>query len=177
MSNSEMNYSARAWYAVSVRYQNEFKIAQLLKDRMGLVSRVPSQMVWRRVNGKNQTFIRPLLDTYVFIRANLEEVEWRRLFAVSGINGLVRYAGAPAEVPEEQIETLEKIAASDQPVHAIEYRRFSPNERVEMTGGPLNGAVGHFLRSNGRTGMFVVSLDFFQRSLVTEVEASLVRPY
>jgi len=176
MSNYSVSSEELKWYAVCVRHQNEFKISRVFSERLGLAARVPSRALWRVRQGKKATVVKPVLDTYVFVKANMRAMNWALFYSVSGVLGLVRHAGAPAAVPEEQIASLEKLGASAQPVHEMEYRKLAPNEMVEVIAGPLKGAVGHFLKSNTRTGQFVVSVDLFHRSLVTEVDACFVRP-
>jgi len=176
MSNCAVSISEINWYAVYVRYQSEYKVARILREKVGLDARVPSLKMWRRKNGKSVNISRPLLDTYVFIRADIRSINWTMFYSINGIIGLVRLAGAPVPVPERQIESLEALGSSSRMVHVMEYKRFSPDEMVEVTSGPLEGATGAFIRSNRQTGMFVVSLDLFQRSLVTEVDARCVRP-
>lgn len=151
-------------------------MARLFGDRLGISSRVPSVEVWRRREGKEEVLTRPMLATYVFFRANLKVLDWRRFYSINGVIDLVRQGNTPASVPEGQLASLEKLGAAKRPIHEIEYGKLPPDSRVEVIRGPLKGAIGSFLRSDRKTGRFVVSLDLFQRSLVTDLEAEFVRP-
>lgn len=176
MSNLSTQHAPDGWYTMYVRHQNEFKIARILEEKLGIESLVPSMRVWRKHKGKKRFFERPLLHTYVFIKANLCSIDWRLYHSINGILGLVRQAGQPVLAPEEQVSSLVKLGRSSNPIHEIEYRRFKPNDHVEVIDGPLKGAVGFFIRTNEHTGQFVVSVDMFNRTLVTELEPHFVRP-
>jgi transcription antitermination factor NusG len=163
------------WYALYVRYRSEFKIARTLSERLGVVAEAPATQVWRK-GGKAGKLIRPLLDTYVFIKANMANLARSRLLGIDGVIDLVRVNGAPAAIPDGQIESLRKLGASMAPVHEMEFRSLKPHTQVMVTRGPLAGAVGEFIRGNAGKGVFVVSLELFHRSLMTELDPSAVKP-
>ncbi|MGK7344532.1 MAG: transcription termination/antitermination protein NusG [Candidatus Nitrospinota bacterium M3_3B_026] len=166
----------KGWFALYVRYQNEHKIASYIREKLGMDSRVPSRKLWRRRNGRMEFVSKPLLETYVFIRAGRETDDWRRVYRAGGVIDIVRQGRAPAAVPESQIESLERLCDSGLPIHEAEYKRFRAGGLVEVVDGPLRGAVGRFLGSDERTGRFVVNIDLFNRALQTEVDARSVRP-
>lgn len=167
----------QSWYALYVRFQSEYRIASNLRENLGIEALVPSRKLWRKRGGKMEVFTRPLIETYVFIRAGLDSYDFRKLYNVNGVIGIVKEAGKPVRAPSEQIISLEKLGASDSPVHEIEYKKFKPNDMVEVIDGPMRGAIGNFIKTDFRTGHFIVSLDLFNRVLVTDIEACNVRPY
>lgn len=109
--------------------------------------------------------------------ANLDALNKRLLYSLSGVFGMVCQGGVPAEIPYQQIQCLEKMCQSDKPVYEIELSKLKLNDRVEVIDGPLRGAVGNFIKIDNKTGQFVLSLDIFKRVLLTEMEAEFVRPY
>lgn len=166
------------WYALNVRYQSEYRIADILKQKIGIEVAVPSRPVWSGRAGKRISRMRPLLDTYVFIQANLARIELKRLYSVSGVVDFVRSHSTrkPASIPGEQIDALVLMAEAEIPVHEIEYRsKLKENDEVDVVGGPLVGSVGRFLRADSVSGRFVVLLDLFNRALVADVDARHVR--
>jgi len=177
MSNIVTGAPSSAWCAAYVRFQNEFKIASYLKERFDFETLVPCRRLLGSRNGKTTTLVRPLLDSYVFFRTAGANIDWRMLFSVNGVVDLVRQQGRVALIPDEEVTSLQAFYDSDEPIHEVEYKRFSPNERVEVVRGPLKGAIGFFVRSDGRTGQLVVNVELFQRAVQTMVEARFVRPY
>jgi len=176
MSNHEPGFKSE-WYALYVRHQNEYKICQALQDMLGIESLVPSRKVWKKSSGKVKVFKKPLLGAYVFIKANLRAVNWKLCYSVNGIIDFVRSCGAPASIPDEQIESIQKLCDSGVVLHEMEHTRIKDNDRVEVVGGPLKGAIGSFLKTNRKSGNFIVSLDLFERSLITEVDPALLKAF
>lgn len=166
-----------SWYALQVRHQNEFKLSRIFFEKFGIKTLVPAQRVWKRRFGRKIVHTRPLIASYVFMMANLDALNKRLLYSLSGVFGMVCQGGVPAEIPYQQIQCLEKMSQSDKPVYEIELSKLKLNDRVEVIDGPLKGAVGNFIKIDNKTGQFVLSLDLFKRVLLTELEAEFVRPY
>lgn len=163
------------WYALYVRYRSEFRIVKALSDRFGVLADVPSTKVWRRGSRRVGIIIKPLLDTYVFVKANISKLERSQLLMVDGVIDLIRINGAPAVIPEDQIESLRKLSASHAPVHEMEYRGLKPCSPVMVTRGPMVGAIGTFICGNAGKGIFMVNLDLFRRTLVTEIDPNAIK--
>ena len=165
------------WYAVRVRNRSEQNLSLIFREKLGLQSKVPLQKTYKLHNGIKVINLRPILATYVFILTNLKMLNWRMLFSPSGVFNLVSCNGRPAAIPDEQISILEKLGQSERHVYEVEYGRLQPADRVEVIDGPLKGALGNFIKTNDRTGRFVLSLDIFRRTLITELEADFIKPY
>ena len=165
------------WYAVRVRPKNELRVSKLFREKFGICSRVPCQKVWKIRDGARIERVRPLLSTYVFILSDLEKINWRLFYSVEGILGFVIFLGKPASVPQQQLVDIEKLGMSDAPVHEIDYSKLTSGDRVEVIEGPLKGAVGNYQKLNGKNGKFVVKLDLFKRTLVTEMAEGFIRPF
>jgi transcription antitermination factor NusG len=176
MSNYD-DTSNMCWYAAYVRYRNEYKVAKLFEERLGLEVCVPSRKVWRKGRSDREFINKPLLETYVFFRANLEKLNLRSLFQVNGLLDLVRLAGKVAAVPDEEVESLKILAESDQPIHEVEYKKLKANQKIQVCEGPLKGAIGTFIKSDEYTGRLIVNVDIFQRSLEALVEAKFVKDF
>ncbi|MBI5815576.1 MAG: hypothetical protein HZB29_08190 [Nitrospinae bacterium] len=167
-----------SWYAVYVRHQSEYKISSVIRDKLGIESLVPSLTLWKKRGNRESVITKPVFGSYVFIKTNLRAINLRLLYSINGIFDLVRQGGAPAPIAEKEIESVNVMLASGAHLHEMEFsRRLKPYDRVEVTGGPLAGAVGYFMRTNIKSGRFVVSLDLFNRALVTELEADLVKAW
>ena len=165
------------WYALRVRHQNEYKVSDFLRGRFGVQAKVPSREVWKRRDGRKVAVTKPLLSAYVFMEANPEAVETKLMFLHNGVLGFVRSGGSPAVIPNEQLESLERLASSEAPVYDLPYSKLTAGERVRVVNGPLRGALGQFVRMSAATGRFIVTLELFKRALVTELDADFLEPY
>ncbi len=174
---SESPSPSHDWYAVYVRHQNEYKISDILTNKIGIESLAPSRKVWKKRGGRVEVFKKPILPTYVFIKTDLQSLGLRGFYSIPGVVGFVKSCGVPAPIAEDQVMSLERLGSSERPVHEMEYMKLKPNDRVRVIDGPLEGAIGLYLRSDSGSGRFVVSIDLFQRSLVTELEAHQLKIY
>lgn len=168
---------SESWYALFVKTQNEVAVSRILSEKFDIQSLVPSRKVWKKYKRGVQIVNKPLFNSYVFVKLDLAEKSWRNIYRINSIFDFVRQAGGPAAIPEEQVLGSLKIGRSEKPVHEMEYQKgLRPRARVEVVEGPLVGSVGHFIEASKEIGKFVISVDLFHRSLVTELEAKAVRP-
>jgi transcription antitermination factor NusG len=165
------------WHVLKVLHQNEFAISNLLNKRFGIKATVPAIKVWKRTGRGKVSVIKPLLTSYVFLPVGHKLLESNILFSFKGVIGFLRNNGNLSVVPHDQLMSLEKLADSPYPVFEQPYSKIKPGERVCVVQGPLKGALGHFERNGSGPGLFVVSLDLFRRSVVTELESDFIEPY
>jgi transcription antitermination factor NusG len=82
---------------------------------------------------------------------------------------MVTFQGAPAALPDAEIETLRIALAAG--VLAQPHCYLSVGSRVEICRGPLQGCRGILLRRQGQFRV-VLSVEMIMRSIVVEVDAS-----
>jgi transcription antitermination factor NusG len=92
-----------------------------------------------------------------------------RVLQVPGLAQLVSFQGAPAVLPDAEIETLRNALAVG--VSAQPYQYLTVGSQVEICRGPLQGMRGILLRHQGQFRV-VLSVEMIMRSIVVEVEAS-----
>lgn len=165
------------WYALFVKTQNEFAVSRILSGKFDIQALVPARKVWKKYKRGVQVVNKPLFSSYVFVKLDLAERSWRNIYRINSVFDFVRQGGGPAAIPEEQVLNSLKIGESGNPVHEMEYLKgLRPHDRVEVVEGPLTGSIGHFIEASKEIGKFVISVDLFHRSLMTELEAKSVRP-
>lgn len=177
MSNIPPSGGESRWYAVKVRARNEFRVSKVFQNNLNLTTIVPCHKIWKRKKGVKIAHTRPLLSNYVFIRANLGQMNWKLFFSSGGVFGIVRNVAGPAAIPDDQVKLIERLGVANEPVYEVPLSAFILHQKVEVIDGPLKGAIGHFIEISKKTGRFIVCLDLFKRALVTELEVDLVRPF
>ena len=116
---------------------------------------------WKQRKAKVEA---PLFPGYVFVRIALREK--LRVLQVPGIVCLVSYNGAPAAVPESEMEALQTVLALRK---AEPHPYLSAGQRVRIKAGPLRGLEGLIVRRKSDTRL-IVSVDFIQRSASVELQ-------
>jgi len=167
----------KCWYAIRVRTNNEHRVSSLLKDKLEIISEVPSQTVWKYRNGRKITATKPLLSTYVFVYLDIKKFCMKTFFSIGNIFGFVSNHGKPAPIPDRDISALKRLSVSDKPVYEYSYNKLIHGEKVVVVGGPLRGAIGTIIEIDQHKGQFVVALDFFKRALVTELEFGVIQAF
>lgn len=158
--------SHTSWYAAYTSSRHEKTVAEHLRQREVECFLPLYETVRRWNNGRHRVQL-PLFPSYVFVRMAIRDK--LRVLQVPGLVQLVTFQGAPAVLPDAEIETLRNALAAGVP--AQPYRYLTLGSRVEICRGPLQGMRGILLRHQGQFRV-VLSVEMIMRSVVVEVEAS-----
>jgi len=173
MANTAVNEQRREnpesqsfWYAAYTASRHEKTVAEHLRQRE-IECFLPLYETVRRWNNGRHRVQLPLFPSYVFVRMELRNK--LRVLQVPGLVQLVTFQGAPAVLPDTEIETLRGALATG--VLAQPYRYLNVGSRVEICNGPLQGMRGILLRHQGQFRV-VISVEMIMRSIVVEVDAA-----
>src|SRR6185437_667524 len=92
---------------------------------------------------------------------------------IDGVYSLVGTRAEGTPIPEEQIETIRRIAAERVPWQAHPFLKIG--QRVRIRSGALNGVEGILVARSGESTL-VVSIDAIQRSLSVRIDGYAVEP-
>jgi transcription elongation factor/antiterminator RfaH len=154
------------WYAAYTSSRHEKRVAEHLRQRDIECFLPLYETVHRWNNGRHRVQL-PLFPSYVFVRIDLRNK--LRVLQVPGLAQIVSFNGAPAVLPDADIETLRNALTSG--VAAQPYGYLNVGSRVEICRGPLQGMRGILLRHQGQFRV-VLSVEMIMRSIVVEVEAA-----
>jgi transcription antitermination factor NusG len=103
----------------------------------------------------------PLFPGYVFVKSDLSAAHHLEIVKTAGAVKLLGNYQGPVSVPDETIESLKIMVASDHPV-TTGYQ-FTQGDRVMVISGPFTGVVGIFERygAQGRIVVFIEALGQF----------------
>jgi len=153
------------WYAAYTTARHEKRVAEHLQQR-DIEYFLPLYETVRRWNNGRHRVQLPLFPSYVFVRFVTRDK--LKVLQVPGLLQLVTFQGAPAPLPEAEIDILRSALAAGIP--AQPYRYLSVGSKVEICRGPLQGLRGILLRHQGQFRV-VLSVEMIMRSIVVEVEA------
>jgi transcription antitermination factor NusG len=153
-----------SWYALQVRLRREFSIASALRVK-GYEVLNPSYPCTRTLSDRKRTAEAPLFPGYLFCQIDLAD----RSVSVIRTPGVIRIVGSgptPMSVESVEIDSLRKIMQSGLPARPHPY--LPVGSRVEITGGPLEGAVGEILEENSGPSL-AVSVSLLRRSVAVQL--------
>jgi|SRR5579871_4073553 len=162
--------SQLAWFAVRVRSNFERTVQAHLRVRNyePFVPSVTTERIW---SDRKKEIEQLLFPGYVFCRFDPN----RRLpvLSVRGVVGLVGVGKVPTAIPAEEIDRIQRMAASGLAVKPWPFLRVGQTVLIER--GPLAGMEGILDDVKGRCRL-IVSISLLQRSVSAEVDRTWVRP-
>ena len=169
-----MAFDGAQWFVLWTHSHSERLVYEQLAGK-GFEMFLPTIKTWSRRKGVQAAIELPMFPGYVFLR---HAVDKRSYVEIVKVRGLVRVLGERwdrlAPVPDEEIDAIRRVVASDVPVFLHPYLR--EGQQVRITHGPLAGLEGLLVSTNPQKGLFVVSVELLQRSVAVEVDCTQVRP-
>jgi transcription antitermination factor NusG len=164
-------HDAPSWYAVWTRSRHEQVVREQL-ERKGLEAFLPTITRWSRWKDRKKQVDWPLFPGYCFVR--FDGADRLSVLKCTGVVNIVSFDGDIAAIPEQEIEGIRRLVASDLQFDSCPLIR--EGMTVEVTHGPLKGVVGRLVRK-GAHARLVLSVDLIGQAVSVEVDASDVRAY
>lgn len=152
------------WYAVYTRSRHEKKVAGGLKDK-DIEVFLPLRSVINRWKDRRKEVQLPLFSGYVFVRILPEQKI--PVLQTAGVVTLVGNGSDPIPIPEEQIESIQKLVNSG--IRYDPYPYLKEGMRVFIKRGPLKGMEGVLIEKR-KKHLLVLSVDLIQQSAVLQVD-------
>jgi transcriptional antiterminator NusG len=162
------------WHAIWTRSHSE----QLVHDQLvglGFHPLLPKIEMWSRRGGVKHLIHVPMFPGYLFVHHALDKMAYLK---VCGVRGLVRILGdrwdCLAEIPEDQVDAIQRLAASGERV--LPHPFLTEGCRVRIVRGPLAGVHGFLIEAKCNKGVLVLSVELLQRSVSVAVDCTDVEP-
>jgi transcriptional antiterminator NusG len=159
--------SPPVWYVLQVQPLREFRVREQL-ERAGIEHYLP---VRKRKGWRGLELDAPVFPGYVFAR-NACAADLYDLFRPT--RWLLRLLGdrrGPASVPDSQVETL-RLMLTRPKIEITDL--WQGGEEVEITAGPLAGAIGRVAYVKNKVRL-IVSIEMLGRAVSAELDAAAVR--
>jgi transcription antitermination factor NusG len=159
------------WFAIWTRSRHEQTVRQELELR-GIEAFLPTITKWSRWKDRKKKIDWPLFPGYCFARFAPES----RLpvLKCNGVVSIVSFNGEPAPIPEQEIDSLRLLVATDLAYDPCPLIR--EGMMVEVVHGPLRGIIGRLVRK-GSHARLVLAVDLIGQAVSVEVDAADVKPY
>jgi transcription antitermination factor NusG len=159
------------WYALHTRARHEKSVERRLRDR-GMEAFLPTTFEVHRWSDRKQKVEVPLFSCYVFVRCALSAEDRTRVHQVESVHGFVGSRGASLPIPDEQIESIQKVLTQ---AAGRSHPFLKVGQRVRIRGGAMDGVEGVFLSENGDHSL-IISVDAIQRSMAVRIDGYDVEP-
>jgi transcription termination/antitermination protein NusG len=151
----EDNRLTRHWYVLHTRSRHESVVCDgLVKKSMEAF--LPKIKVRSTRRDRKAMIHIPLFPGYLFIRTDLHPHSHIEIVKTAGVVRLIGSRQGPVPVPDETIESLKIMVASELPIGTGS--RLQPGARVMVVQGPFAGVAGTFVRYR-RQGRVLVNIE------------------
>jgi transcription antitermination factor NusG len=158
------------WFAVYTKPRWEKKVAEEL-TKYHIESYCPLNRVIRNWSDRKKTVYVPLFTSYVFV--HLSEIHLREIYKVNGILSLVKWLGRPAEIKDEEIETIKRFLNEHTDVK-LEKTNMHLYDQVRITAGSFFENEGQIVAV--KNNVIRVALESLGYTMYVEVDnASVVK--
>lgn len=147
----------KAWYLAQCRPREEERALQNLSNQ-GIEAFYPYAEVKKRLRNKLVPRVEALFPGYIFIRADLEVVSSTTIASTRGVRSLVRFGGAPCEVPGTLVYDLMAHCDSDALREQLSDVPCT-GDKVLIEQGPFAGLEAIYLEADGEMrGILLLTL-------------------
>jgi transcription antitermination factor NusG len=157
------------WYAVYTYPNAERKVQGKVKE-MGVEAFLPMQTVVRQWSDRKKKLEVPVFPGYVFVKTSL--VDRFGLLRIKELVRFISFGDTPVAIPDREIETVRKVVARNVEVSQEPFEG-RVGEKVQITGGQFEGAVGVLVNRKGRNRL-VIQLEALQQAISVEVTSDCV---
>ena len=163
------------WYVLHTKSRFENVVNEgLLRKQVEVF--LPRITVASRRRDRRKMIRVPLFPGYVFVKTDLKPNHHLEIVKTAGAVKLVGNTRGPIPVPEETVQSLRIMVATDEPI-TTGYQ-FCKGDRVMVVNGPFTGVAGIFDHYRGR-GRIIVHIEALGQFAAVEVSSEDVEkiPY
>jgi transcriptional antiterminator NusG len=143
------------WYVVHTKNRFENVVFESLQKK-ALETFLPKILVRSKRKDRRKMIRVPLFPGYLFVKTDLSPAEHLEIVKTTGAVKLIGNKTGPISVPDEIVDSLKIIVASENKV--ITGSRFQKGDQVMVVAGSFTGVTGVFSRYKGQ-GRVIVHID------------------
>jgi transcriptional antiterminator RfaH len=162
-----------SWYAGYTKCNHERVVNKILHEK-GINTFLPEIIVPSRRNDRKILIKRPLFRNYLFIELDEQREHWMKVFRTPGLARICGN-GRPSPIPDEDIESIKIFVRSDRNLYPLPFLHVGA--RVQVTSGPLTGAIGILVKEDRKKRRLSVSVELMGQSVVVSLFDDEVKPF
>jgi transcription antitermination factor NusG len=165
--------SDEQWYALYVQVNHEKEIVKRLEQK-DINCFLPLMETWSKRLDRRKRIQLPLFPGYVFVHVLLDNYMNLNIVKTPGALNLLRNSEGPLSIPSYQIENLQTMIKSTQPLKLHPYLK--EGDWVHVVRGPIAGCIGILNRLDPKRGRLILSVDIIRKSVSVELDLEDVEP-
>lgn len=165
--------SREEWYALYVQVNHEKEIVKRLEQKE-VCCFLPLMETWSKRLDRRKKIHLPFFPGYVFVHVFLDNYMNLNIVKTPGALNLLRNSEGPLSIPSYQIENLQTMIKSTQPLKLHPYLK--EGDWAHVVRGPLAGCIGILKRLDPKRGRLILSVDIIRKSVSVELDLEDVEP-
>ncbi len=161
------------WYALYVHVNHEREVVKRLEQKE-VNCFLPLMETWSKRRDRRKKIQLPMFPGYVFIHVILDNYVNLAVIKTPGALNLLHNSEGPLSIPSYQIENLQTVINSVQPLQIHPYLK--EGDWIQVLRGPLAGCIGILNRVDPKRGRLIVSIDIIKKSVSVELDLEDVDP-
>ncbi|KIA95094.1 antitermination protein NusG [Pedobacter kyungheensis] len=129
------------WYPVYTHSRAEKKAYEEL-NRKAILAYLPLKKTVKQWSDRKKIVEEPLIKSYLF--AYISAKEYAEVLMTNGIARFIYFSGKIASIPDQQINDLKLLLATDADLEVIDYD-IKAGERVLIKAGPFKGMIAELV--------------------------------
>ncbi len=129
------------WYPVYTRSRAEKKAHEEL-NRKGISAYLPLQKTLKQWSDRKKIVEEPLLKSYLFVY--ISSKEYAEVLMTNGIARFLYFSGKVASMPQQQIEHLKLLLATEQELKVFDHD-IKPGQKVLVKAGPFKDMIAEMV--------------------------------
>lgn len=166
MSSNQV-LSDEEWYALYVQVNHEREVVKRLEQKE-VTCFLPLMETWSKRRDRRKKIQLPMFPGYVFVHVLLDSSANLTIVKTPGALSLLHNSQGPLSIPAYQIENLQTLINSVQPLKIHSYLK--EGDWVHVVRGPLTGCIGILNRVDHKRGRLIVSVDIIKKSVSVELD-------
>lgn len=134
------------WHVVYTKSRNEKKVLKKLLD-LGIDCYCPLQKTLKQWSDRKKWVEEPIFKSYIFVKSPITNEKKLSILNVEGVVRFLNWLGAPAQVRQEEINTIKKFLGE---YKDINFNTYDTGARVKVRRGSLKGKMGVVIENTDR---------------------------
>ena len=159
------------WYPVYTRSRAEKKAFNEL-NRKGISTYLPLHKTLKQWSDRKKFVEEPLLKSYLFVY--ISNKEYAEVLMTNGIARFLYFSGKIAPMPEQQIEHLKLLLATEHELTVFDHD-IKPGQKVLVKAGPFKDMIGEMVSVQNKQRI-ILRLDNIGYSIEINTSVAFVEP-
>lgn len=157
------------WYPVYTRSRAEKKVYEEL-TRKGIIAYLPVKKTLKQWSDRKKIVEEPLIKSYLFVY--ISSKEQTEVLMTKGVARFLYFSGKVATMPDQQIEDLKLLLATEGELTVFDYD-IKPGQKVVIKAGPFKDMIAEMVAVKNKRRI-VLRLDIIGYSIDINTSLSFV---